>query len=191
MSKLDKLEFSGIVFNIAKDVAPLYGADAAKLTEYLTAIAVVESGLRVDARNKASTARGILQMLICTQRENEKKRLKSSFAPAMFSCKSYPTDKVNEEKDRLLFDVDYAVLLASHELAYQFKRYKKDWSKAVHAYNQGSFPGTRPNDGLAYAKKVYAELEDFVPESYANVAGATYSRSSKIGGQLYEYREFY
>jgi hypothetical protein len=143
----------------ASVIAPQYGIDPAQLAKYLTAIAKLESNYDEKAKNKNSTARGLMQILICTQREIEKKRAKVPFAPASFNCKSFTGQPatVEPEKD-IIYNAEYCMFLAAHELAYQYNRYKKKypngWQIACHAYNQGSFPGARKQDGAAYANTV-------------------------------------
>lgn len=119
-----------------------------ELAKWATAIAKTESNFNPDAKNKSSTARGLMQMLICTQREVEKKHAKVDFAPASYSCKSYPQSTVDRAEDKI-YDPEYAMLLAVFYLAYQYRRYK-DWHKAVHAYNQGSYPGSSKDNGQKY-----------------------------------------
>lgn len=138
---MNTTEIYNIAIEAAECAANYYSVDSQTLANYLVKIAQVESGGNPKAKNKNSTARGLMQMLICTQRENEKKRLKINYAPAMYSCKSYPTEIVAEDQDKI-FEPEYSMALAAVELAYQYDRYK-DWEKAIHAYNQGSFPANK------------------------------------------------
>lgn len=155
------------VFNLAKKyadmVAPQYGVDANKLATYLTGIARVESNFNPAAKNKSSTARGLMQILICTQREIEAKRAKVQFPEAMYPCKSYKSAPVGSQANDKVFNAEYALFLAAHELAYQYKRYVKKyptntWQIAVHAYNQGSYPGSRKGDGQKYSAAVFKHV---------------------------------
>lgn len=187
---MDSNEFLTIAMKHAGKIAPTYGVDAGTIAQHLLAIAKVESNMRPTARNKNSTARGILQMLICTQREVEKKRAKVEFAPAMFSCKSYKTSTVDESKDRILIDVDYAIMLSTYELCYQFKRYK-NIEKAVHAYNQGSYPGGRMKDGASYVKKVFAKLGTVPNSDYATVTSQQTESVKNVNGGTVSYPYFY
>ncbi len=190
MPKMDKNTVYSIALKHAKNIAGTYGIKPETIASHVVAIANVESSYNTTARNKKSTARGIMQMLICTQRENEKKRLKVEFAPAMFSCsKVYPTSTVAENQDRILNDPDYAIMLSVYELAYQTKRYKNDMTKAVTAYNQGSFPGGNKKEGAKYKDKVFASL-GFVPGG--NLA-SNEKTSSKLNfdSSTATYKEFY
>lgn len=191
MPKMDKEEFRAIAYKHAKTVESVYGAKPEEMAAYLTAIAEVESTFRIDARNKNSTARGIMQFLICTQRECEKKRVKGEFAPAMFSCKHYVTKTVDESKDRLLIDADYAVMLAAYELGYQFKRYKQNWEKAVHAYNQGSYPGGNLNEGGKYVAKVKKNVGENLSFDYAGLINEPVSSQFAYNDSSITYYEFY
>lgn len=184
-------EFLEIALKQASEIAPKYGADPKLIAQYLLAIAKVESTLRVNARNKSSTARGIMQMLICTQRENEKKRAKIDFAPAMFSCKSYKTTTVSEDKDKVLNDPEYAIMLATYEFCYQYKRYKYDIDKAIHAYNQGSYPGGNMKDGANYTKKVLKNLGEYPNIDYETVTSQKTSSEFQFDNMKVIYRSFY
>ncbi len=144
-----------LALNHASDIAPKYGADPIAMARHLTGIASVESRFDPKAKNSGSTARGLMQILICTQREIENKRAKIPFAPAMFDCSYYKHQQppmVSRELDKV-FNPDYAMMLASYELGYQYKRYGGDWKKAVHAYNQGSYKASG-KEGNNYASKV-------------------------------------
>lgn len=124
-----------LALDTANKLAPPQGVDPVQLARTATAIAWVESSYNPNARNRRSTARGLMQMLIGTQREIETKFLKKKHEP------------------NRIFDPAYAMLLAQTYILYQYERYNNDWTKAVHAYNQGSFPGTKPRDGANYAGK--------------------------------------
>jgi hypothetical protein len=148
-----------LALTVSNEIADKYGADASELAMYLTGIARVESNYNPSAKNKKSTARGLLQMLICTQREIEKKYANVEFAPAMVSCKNYPDDIVAREYDKI-FNPDYAMFLSAIELGRQYKRYGGDWFRAVHAYNQGS-AGKLNIAGKLYANKVILGIQRF------------------------------
>lgn len=156
---MSEFEVMALAKRNASVIAPAYGIDPEQLAKYLTAIAKLESNYNEKAKNKTSTARGLMQILICTQREIEKKRAKVPFAPASYNCKNFSGQPatVNPDQD-VIYNAEYCMFLAAHELAYQYNRYKKKypngWQIAVHAYNQGSFPGTRKTDGSKYAQTV-------------------------------------
>jgi len=144
------------VYSYAKDWAnvygPKYGADPNDMARVLTGIAKVESTFNPNAKNKKSTARGLMQLLINTQREIESKHAKVPFAIAGVRASSFSKAPVGLPDK--IYDPNYAMQLAAAYLGYQFKRYGGDWQKAIHAYNQGSFPGTRKQDGINYLAKV-------------------------------------
>lgn len=143
-----------LAYEVASDgIAEKYGCNPSQMAVRLTAIARTESTFRPEAKNRNSTARGLMQILICTQREVEKKHAKVDFAPASYSCKVYPTATVSAEEDRM-YNPNYAMFIAAHYLGYQYRRYKGDWDRTVHAYNQGSYPGSRKKDGQNYLAKV-------------------------------------
>jgi len=109
----------------------------------------------------------------------------------MFSCKHYVTKPVSEAKDRLLFDADYAIMLAAYELAYQYKRYKKNWEKAVHAYNQGSYPGNL-TDGGKYVSKVNKAFGKDLSFDYAALINEPTGRTLHYNdNSTVSYVEFY
>lgn len=123
------------------------GALALELARVSFAVGLKENrSLDTDARNPSSTARGLMQMLKGTQCEIAKKMIKE---PCVLDA---------------IFEARTAVRYAQTYLLYQYKRYKGDWHKAVHAYNQGSYVPTR--------KKAFAS-----GEAYANSAMAFYSSS--------------
>jgi soluble lytic murein transglycosylase-like protein len=150
------------VYSYAMDWANAYaskvGADPQRLARTLMAIAKVESNYDASAKNKKSSARGLMQMLINTQREVELKHAKVPFAVAGMRASSFPKAPFVTGGPDAMYDPNYSMQLAAAYLAYQYKRYKGDWTKAIHAYNQGSYPGTRKNDGIAYVKKVNNNL---------------------------------
>ena len=117
--------------SIARNVAPRYNVNPYELAKVTTALARIESNYCPTAKNPQSSARGLMQILLGTQKEIETKFLKKSHEP----------DKI--------YDVSYALLLAETYLAYQYTRYK-DWYKATWAYNQGSY-SKKTKNGKRYA----------------------------------------
>ena len=135
---MEQGEVYNLALKYANEVVDKYGIDDPEaMAKYLTGVAHIESKFDENAKNKHSSALGLMQMLSATQKEVETKRLKVE--PADHSA---------------LLDPDYAMQLAAYEFGYQYKRYKGDWQKAIHSYNQGSFPGGHPNDGKNYAQNV-------------------------------------
>lgn len=121
------------------------------------------------AKNSASTARGMMQMLKGTQCEIAKKLLKE---PCVYDD---------------IFDPKVAIRYGQRYLLYQYKRYQ-DWHKAVHAYNQGSYAPTRKkafaagesyaNSAMSfYANSDYAALDAQIGATNSGVVATTNSRT--------------
>lgn len=178
-----------IVYNTAyaysKPYASKLGINAELMALYLTAIAKKESNFTTDAKNKKSSARGIMQILNCTQRAIEK-RMKLPYQPMNGTCSTLRVGiKVPLAIDKLMNDANYSIMLAANELAYQFKRYG-DWGKAIHAYNQGSYNGK--TDGEKYKNNVLALANNFQnlkPDN--NLAGVLIINN---GTGFYSYEDF-
>lgn len=135
-------------FWITQNIARYKSIDPYRLARVTTAIAKVESNYNPKAKNKNSTARGLMQILICTQREIEAKYLKvKTFPPASIFCKMYPKAPVNVKILDQIYSPYYGLLIGQTYLAYQVIRYNNDWAKATHAYNQGSYNSTAPKKG--------------------------------------------
>jgi hypothetical protein len=127
-----------------KFVAEHYGISLDELVRVSLAIGKKENrSFNTNAKNPASSARGLMQMLVGTQKEIETKIL-----------------KIPHEPDKI-FDPTYAVYLGQIEIAKQLKKYKNDWDKAIHAYNRGSYnPASKGfKNGEAYRKDVVALME--------------------------------
>lgn len=144
---------------IAPKVAVAYGLSADDLTRIAFAVNKKENrSFNAAAKNPASSARGMMQMLSGTQKEVETKILKVKNSP----------DKI--------FDPVYAIYLGQIELARQVKRYN-DWEKGVHAYNRGSYnpKSTGFKNGEAYKNDVmnhvartnFAALESAITNNQA------------------------
>ena len=129
-----------LALRIARAIAPKYGANAHDLARIMTALTLKESTWNPKAKNPKSTARGLVQMLSGTQRYVE---------TSMLGIPSNPD---------AIWDPAYAMILGMTYLAYQFKRYG-NWPTAIHAYMQGSYPGTNKGDGQAYQKDVRKKLQ--------------------------------
>lgn len=172
------------VFNLAvkyaKQVKGKYKEiNTSELAKYLTAVIKTESNFNPNAQNKNSTARGLGQILICTQRELEYKHISTEFAPAMFNCKKYSQATVPAGTDKM-FDPKYAVKLAAYYLGYQWNRYR-DWFKALAAYNQGSYNENNKENGSNYARIVLKKLGELNLQIY----------KININKILFRRREFY
>lgn len=124
-----------------------------ELSLLLTALAEKESTFRPEAKNRGSTARGLTQILICTQREIER-QMKIPYAPASERCsKLAAKEPVVSPSDDKMYDPRYALLLAAFYLHRQIVRYNGDIHRGLHAYNQGSYDAKKPKAaGESYAK---------------------------------------
>lgn len=156
---MNKSEVYSKSYEASTVIEKVLGVPAEQLAKYLTAIAYVESTFNPTATNKKSTARGLTQVLINTQRWIETK-LKLAFPPAIYKASKYPEAPVTawEDEDGL-FKPSYALLIGAYYLAYQYKRYN-DWHKAIMGYHLGSYKKNN-NDGITYQNKVlkaYKEL---------------------------------
>lgn len=136
-----------LALRIARDIAPRWKVNAHDLARIMTALTLKESTWNPNAKNKKSTARGLAQILLGTQKEIETKLLGIPHQP---------------EK---IYDPAYAMLLGSTYLAYHFNRKGYGtWDKAIHAYNQGSVPGVHPKDGTAYRQHVQRLVRDLAAD---------------------------
>lgn len=161
-------------FWITQNIERFKNIDPYALARVSTGVAKVESNFNPTAKNKNSTARGLMQILICTQREIEAKYLKvKNFPEASIYCKSYPKAPVNTKKLDPLYTAYYGMLIGQVYLAYQYNRYK-DWAKAIHAYNQGSYNKTAPKAaGKTYLAKVNKQLNEINFAQLEKVANTT------------------
>lgn len=135
---------------LARKVAPTVvqkvggGVDTNKLVALAVGVSAVETGgvFNSDADNDNSSARGLMQVLICTQRAIEAD-YGYGFAPASYkpqpSCqvKNAPRDTVPKTRDKM-FSPEYGLTIGMTNLAYQLKRYNNNERLALVAYNQGN-----------------------------------------------------
>lgn len=135
---------------LARKVAPTViqkvggGVDTNKLVALAVGVSAVETGgtFNPESDNDNSSARGIMQVLICTQRAIEAD-YGYGFAPASYkppsSCqvKNIPRDTVPKPRDRM-YSPEYAMTIGMTNLAYQLKRYNNNERLALVAYNQGN-----------------------------------------------------
>lgn len=147
---MDLSSVYSLMLDLSPDVAPKYGVNPTLLAQLGTAIARKESKFNPAAKNRGSSAKGLMQILDGTKAEVEKKYAKVSSAPAS-----------------KMYDARYNAMLGLHYLGYQMKRYKGDVDKAVHAYNQGSFPGVHEADGVAYRNSVREYFNQFFGRAIA------------------------
>lgn len=122
-------------YNVAKKLS----VNRLDLAKYAMAVNRYENRqLAPNAKNSKSSARGMMQMLIGTQKELETKYLKVAHNP----------DKI--------FEPSYAIYLGQYELARQYIRYGRDWRKAIHAYNRGSYQPSKSNTSNFASGENYA-----------------------------------
>lgn len=143
----------------ARAVALIMNVKQYDLVKYAFAVNKIENRpFNELAKNMSgSSARGMMQMLIGTQKELETKYLKVKHNP----------DKI--------YQPAYAIFLGQYELARQFKRYGGNWRKAIHAYNRGSYQVNKANtsgfaSGENYANSVLNALQK---TDYAALNNAT------------------
>lgn len=153
-----------IAKRLAQHIAPKFGLSPEELAQISTAVAWKESRFNPTAENSTSSARGLMQVLINTQRETEKKYANSGFAPAKYKSSAYPDAPIG--KDRM-FEPEYNMLIGMSYLAYQLKRYG-DTKRGVHAYNQGRYPGTWKTDGKLYSDSVHNYLAELPLNEFKN-----------------------
>lgn len=122
--------------------ALIYAVDPLTIARTATVIAYIESTFNTAAKNPKSTASGLMQLTKATQVDVEKLL------------------KVKPDTQRTkVFDPTYNILLGMTRLAYQLRRYKGDYNKAIVAYNQGSY--NTKSAGQAYLKKWAAAYKQF------------------------------
>lgn len=142
----------------ARAVARITSVQEYDLAKYAFAVNKIENrSFKENAKNPSSSARGMMQMLIGTQKELETKYLKVAHNP----------DKI--------YQPAYAIYLGQYELARQLKRYGGNWRKAIHAYNRGSYQANKANtpgfaSGENYANSVLSALQK---TDYAALNNAT------------------
>lgn len=171
-------------FWIKQNLTRFSNIDPYALARVSTAVAKVESNFNEKAKNTNSSARGLMQILICTQREIELKYLKIEWPVASLRCKSYPKAPVNASKPDRMYSGKYGLLIGQVYLCYQFNRYKGDWQKAIFAYNQGSFNGKQA--GYTYLKKVNAAMKSIDFKKLESVSNTT--KSLILDGSYLEFQ---
>lgn len=126
---------------VAEKIKDFFNINPIELARVAFSVNRKESNFNERAKNKNSSARGMMQMLLGTQREIETKYL-----------------NVPHDPERI-WDAEYAVFLGQYELARQIIRYKGDVRKGVHAYNRGSYlPKNKKSfaAGELYTNSVFA-----------------------------------
>ena len=180
-----------LALQIAQDIAPRYDIDVVKLARFTTALANVETGRTYNPllKNRNSSARGLMQVLSCTQRWMEEK-LSLPFAPLSVplgsSCKQYAgknPPQVTPDKDKM-YEAVYNLRIGMMYVAYQLKRYGLDERKAAHAYNQGSYNSS--SAGAGYASTVLARKNGIDFAAHERRMQDVYAEASKP--RYYEFR---
>lgn len=144
-----------------------YEVDPNELAKYAVAVAIKESRLNPNAKNKTSSAAGLMQLIDGTRREIE----------AKLGLKKVPASKI--------YDPEYAMRLGVWYLLKQYNRYG-NWQDAIHAYNQGSVPGKNPKDGENYAYSVMNQYNN-IPD---NLVYNDVNRIITSNGNDYIYNAF-
>ncbi len=119
----------------AKVVTRFPNIDPETVARAATALAKVESSFRPSAKAGTTTARGLMQITIGTQKGLEK------------------VWSMTHDPERV-FDPYWALFLGETYLIQQYIRYR-DWPRAVHAYHSGSYPGPDEHlpDALVHNKR--------------------------------------
>lgn len=191
MATLDKNTVLKKALRASEIIGNKLGVPSEELAQYLTAIAYVESTFKDDATNKSSTARGLPQVLINTQRWIEVK-LNVAHPVAMYKASKYPkTPTTPYKEDDAMFNPDYALLIGAYYLGYNYIRYN-DWYKAITAYHLGSY-NSKSSDGTLYKNKVLNAFEklDLGTPIKRSVSKKVPIRIIEANGQKLYYRNYY
>lgn len=148
-----------LAFTTAKALTtkfPYYnGINFVEFAKVALTIMHIETGgkFNPDAYNKKSGSSGIMQIKPATKREVETKYLKTDVAD-----------------DNMLFDAEYNSYCGLGYLGYQYKRYSRNWSDAVLAFNQGnaSEKARQKAEGVKYLKIYYSLLNQLPFDSLEN-----------------------
>lgn len=116
--------------------------DLIEFKAHALTLAFQESKFNEKAKNKNSTAKGLFQILDGTRRDIEKRIMK-------INDKS-PYDDI--------WKPEYNAYLGMGYLAYQYKRYGKNWNKAIIAYNLGSWKDQKTTAYLNTHNNYFSEL---------------------------------
>jgi hypothetical protein len=189
---MEKATIIDKAIDAASIVSQITSVPAEELTKYLVAISFVESTFDPKAKNKSSTARGLTQVLINSQRWIEDK-LKIPQVPAMHKASKYPKAPVTPySEDDKMFNPDYALLIGGWYLAYNYKRYN-NWHKAITAYHLGSYKSSS-QDGIIYKNKVlkaFSELNLGEPLKKSTIKKVPVRILVASGGENLYYFDYY
>lgn len=161
-------ETTQLAASVAPRASQVFGGNPAELAYRSVLVSAVETGgtFNASSENDASSARGLMQTLICTQRYMEEK-LGLPFQPSMFSTKgtycaklyqAKEPAKVPAQRDYLLSTPRYGLLIGCAYLAYQLQRYN-DLDRAIIAFNQGAYNAPAARKAAAYLAK-YKQYEN-------------------------------
>jgi soluble lytic murein transglycosylase-like protein len=186
-------EATQLVASVTPRATQLFGGNPTELAYRSVIISAVETGgqFNADAANTTSSARGLMQTLICTQRFMEEK-LQMPFQPASFSSKGTYCAKLYEKKepakvpanrDYLLATPRYGVLIGSAYLAYQLQRYN-DLDRAIIAFNQGKYNATNAKNAAGYLAKYKQREAEFgaIVRRTLNGLGQQQQPLARMGG---------
>lgn len=180
-------EVTTLAARVAPRIVQVFGGTANELAYRSVIVSAVETGGTFDARaeNDASSARGLMQTLICTQRFMEE-RLKMPFRESMFSTKKTYCEKLYAAKepqkvapaqDYLLNTPEYGVLIGAAYLAYQLERYKS-LEKALVAYNQGNYSDKAAKKAASYVAK-YKQREQEIGQTVNRLLSRTQTQPAQ------------
>lgn len=139
-----------IMYEQARQIAPMFGYDAAEIANYCTAISYVESTFNPAAKVKApNTAKGLMQINNITKTEAEKQL-------------GLPTASENQ-----MYDSSYNAYLGVYIFCMRLKKCNGNVKYAVAAYNQGNCSAKARARAAGYVAKWENALNTM---GYYNVA---------------------
>lgn len=137
-------------------------------------VSAVETGGTFNEKsdNPGGSARGLMQVVICTQRWMEE-MLGLPFAPASYITQGTPCarkyarfnfQRVPKSEDKMLTDAEYGMTIGMAYLAYHLQQQRGDIRRSVIAYNQGSFSSAAEKAGADYWLKFQQREREFLPQ---------------------------
>jgi hypothetical protein len=186
-------EATQLAASVTPRATQLFGGNPTELAYRSVILSAVETGgkFNADTANTASSARGLMQTLICTQRFMEEK-LGMPFQPSGFNTKgtycaqlyqAKEPEKVPISKDYLLTTPKYGVLIGSAYLAYQLQRYN-DLDRAIIAFNQGAYSTSAAKKAASYLAKYKQREAEFgtIVRRTLNGLGQQQQPLARMGG---------
>lgn len=123
--------------------------DVYKMADTITAICYIESKFDPKAKNKYSSAKGLMQMTDPAKSDAER----------WLNLPTAPSSK--------MYNPEYNLKLGITYFLYQYKRYNFDLNKSIIAYNQGFY---NPNtDGISYLNKYNSAFKEFNKDYLASI----------------------